>query len=334
MKHFVPAFMLTVLTVLTVSPLKAQPPGGGRGPDGGPEAMIKKMMSYDDNEDGKLSKEEIPERLQSMFARADKDKDGLLTKDEISADLRNRENGRGQDGERRRPRDGDGRGPEGEGRGPRDGEGRGGRPGDRGGEGGGRGGEGGGRGFGRPGEGGGFGERRMPPFPVMMALDADGNGEISADEINNATAALKKLDRNRNGKLDADELRPQGGFGGPGGREGGPGGGGRVGVGPEGASGPGRMVDFMLDRFDGDKDGKISKEEAPDRMAENFGNHDGNKDGFLDKKEIEEMARQFAGRAGGGGGRGGAGGPGGGRGGDGGRGGNDRGERRRPPVEE
>ena len=46
----------------------------------------------------------------------------------------------------------------------------------------------------------------------MAALDADGNGEISAEEIKGAVAALKKLDKNKDGKLTEDELRPS--FGG------------------------------------------------------------------------------------------------------------------------
>lgn len=40
--------------------------------------------------------------------------------------------------------------------------------------------------------------------PLSMALDA--NGEISAEEMDNAAAALKKLDQNGDGKLTPDEL--------------------------------------------------------------------------------------------------------------------------------
>ena len=50
---------------------------------------------------------------------------------------------------------------------------------------------------------------RRPGFPVMQALDANGDGEISAEEMQNAQAALKKLDGNGDGKLDQTELRPQ-----------------------------------------------------------------------------------------------------------------------------
>jgi len=88
------------------------------------------------------------------------------------------------------------------------------------GEGGGPGGPGGERG---PGGGpGGGGQRFMPP--IMTALDANGDGVIDEKEIENATAALKKLDKNGDGKLSREEymgMRP-GGPGGPGG-QGGPG---------------------------------------------------------------------------------------------------------------
>jgi len=58
----------------------------------------------------------------------------------------------------------------------------------------------------------------MRMFPVMTALDSDGNGEISPEEIKGAVAALKKLDKNKDGKLTEDELRPN--FGGRGGASG------------------------------------------------------------------------------------------------------------------
>ena len=92
-------------------------------------------------------------------------------------------------------------------------------------------GQGQGQGGGRPGgPGGGQGGPRglggpeaMRFVPITRALDADQNGEISADEIANASTVLKSLDKNGDGKLTADELLPQGpppggqGQGGPGG---------------------------------------------------------------------------------------------------------------------
>jgi len=44
--------------------------------------------------------------------------------------------------------------------------------------------------------------------PVLAALDADHDGEISAAEIMNSSSALNKLDRNGDGILTPDELLP------------------------------------------------------------------------------------------------------------------------------
>ena len=51
---------------------------------------------------------------------------------------------------------------------------------------------------------------RPPPSPLVGALDANHDGVIDADEIANASAALKTLDKNGDGQLTRDELRPQG----------------------------------------------------------------------------------------------------------------------------
>ena len=50
--------------------------------------------------------------------------------------------------------------------------------------------------------------RFMSYHPVLAALDADHDGEISAREIEHAAASLRKLDRNLDGYLTADELIP------------------------------------------------------------------------------------------------------------------------------
>jgi Ca2+-binding EF-hand superfamily protein len=50
--------------------------------------------------------------------------------------------------------------------------------------------------------------RFMRIHPVLAALDADHNGEISASELQRAAAALKTLDRNGDGKLTEDEILP------------------------------------------------------------------------------------------------------------------------------
>ena len=50
--------------------------------------------------------------------------------------------------------------------------------------------------------------RFMSIHPVLAALDADHDGEISAGEMDRAAAALQKLDRNHDGYLTAEELIP------------------------------------------------------------------------------------------------------------------------------
>ncbi|MFL5246081.1 MAG: EF-hand domain-containing protein [Gemmataceae bacterium] len=52
-----------------------------------------------------------------------------------------------------------------------------------------------------------------------------------------------------------------------------------------------RMVQSFLERFDTNKDGRISKEEAKGKLAENFDRLDANKDGYLDKEELQRAAR-------------------------------------------
>ncbi len=51
-------------------------------------------------------------------------------------------------------------------------------------------------------------QRFMSNHPVLAALDADHDGEISDWEIEHAAQSLKKLDRNHDGYLTADELIP------------------------------------------------------------------------------------------------------------------------------
>jgi collagen type III alpha len=60
-------------------------------------------------------------------------------------------------------------------------------------------------------------------------------------------------------------------------------------------------------QFDQDGDGKVSKDEAPERMKDFFDRLDGNADGFIDSDEVAAMRQ----RAGGPGGPSGGGGPGG-----------------------
>ena len=51
----------------------------------------------------------------------------------------------------------------------------------------------------------------MSRYPVMKALDVDGDGKLSAQEIDNASVALRYLDDDGDGSLSRSELSP--GFG-------------------------------------------------------------------------------------------------------------------------
>jgi len=55
---------------------------------------------------------------------------------------------------------------------------------------------------------GGPGHRPPPPSPVMLALDANGDGALQPSEIAGASASLRALDANGDGKLTHEELRP------------------------------------------------------------------------------------------------------------------------------
>ena len=129
-------------------------------------------------------------------------------------------------------------------------------------------------------------------LPLMMALDADKDGSLSASEIENASKALAKLDKDGDGALSPEELRPdfaamarEGGF--PGGQP--------------GAGGPGmgkEMMARMFEQRDADKDGKLSGDEIPERMRENVARVDENGDGAIDKAEMEKAMAKMAERGG------------------------------------
>jgi hypothetical protein len=141
-----------------------QGPGGPRG------GMLPPWL--DTNRNGVLDADEIAS-VATRLAELDTDGDGYLSPDEL--------------------RPGPGRGPQGDGAG-RPGYGPEGRPG--------RGPEGPGRGFG-PGPGPG-----MPPVPpLFVLLDTNQDGILDADEVEQAAAVLTALDTDGDGKVSMDEIR-------------------------------------------------------------------------------------------------------------------------------
>ncbi len=125
------------------------------------------------------------------------------------------------------------------------------------------------------------GPRERPGFgrgPGLgfMALDTDHDGTISAKEIANAPESLRKLDKNGDGQITEEEVRP------PRPPE-------RETAGP----GPDELVETLM-AFDKNHDGKLSKDELPERMQGTFERGDTNKDGFLTADEIRVMAKAQA----------------------------------------
>jgi predicted O-methyltransferase YrrM len=104
-----------------------------------------------------------------------------------------------------------------------------------------------------------FGPMRMP---VMTALDVNGDGELSAEEIAGASQALSQLDKSGDGKLGREELAPvfagRGGPGGPPGRGPGPGRPGGFG----GFGGPGPAASGPSPTFQADTQPKDEGERA------------------------------------------------------------------------
>ena len=154
---------------------QGQRPEGQQGqrPQFNPADMIKRIKESDKNKDGKITKDELPEQMQRMFPRIDTNQDGAIDREELAV-MEKRMAQRGQGGQR--PEGQPGQRPEGQ-------------PGQ--------------RPEGQPGQG-----RGLPPLPVLQALDANHDGEISGDEIANAVKALKSLDKDGNGKLTMEELMP------------------------------------------------------------------------------------------------------------------------------
>jgi hypothetical protein len=169
------------LAILTGSIALAQPPrgpggpggpgGGGPNGPGGPPPPSALIGALDTNHDHIISAEEIAAAATSLAA-LDTDGDGAISHEEMRPP---RPEGDPQDGDHK----GNGKGknkPHGD-KPPRP-----------------------------PGPPNG---RKMPPQPLLAALDTDKDGALSAAEIAAAPASLAKLDKNSDGQLTPDEFDPR-----------------------------------------------------------------------------------------------------------------------------
>jgi len=213
--------------------------------DGATSTIVTKMMAFDKNKDGKLTKDEITDpRLVRLFDQADSDKDGVVTKEELTALATKLEAevpaGGGRGGRGGGPDDGGPGGPGGGGPGGFDGG-----PGGPGGGGpggpggGGPGGPGGGRGRGMPQPG-----QVLPPMlQDALQLSADQKKQVAELQKDVDTKLAKILTEAQLNQMKQMRQRGPGmggpGGGGPGGQGGGGGQGGPGGPGGPGGGGPG-----------------------------------------------------------------------------------------------
>jgi hypothetical protein len=57
--------------------------GGFRGRGISVDQVVERLMAFDKNKDGKITKDELPDRMQNLIAQGDTNKDGALDKDEV-----------------------------------------------------------------------------------------------------------------------------------------------------------------------------------------------------------------------------------------------------------
>lgn len=127
---------------------------------------------------------------------------------------------------------------------------------------------------------------RPPTLPILDALDIDGDGILSSDEIENSASSLRQLDRNSDGQLRPDEMfssnpRRQNGSA-------------RGELQPSEKTPNKLQVDELVERFfygDVNNDGVLSKEEIPEQVRDHLLTGDANGDDAVDRVELQRILK-------------------------------------------
>ena len=134
---------------------------------------------------------------------------------------------------------------------------------------------------------------------IMQLFDEDRSGDLSVEEINAMANKMKAMDQNQDGVVTPAEVMQSVGQNRPGNRRPGVAGDAAPGAGPGnnrlGNADPKELMGRILARADKDKDGLISKEEAPPRLQENFDRLDTDGDGKLSVDEMTSMLDRMRG---------------------------------------